>query len=98
MRRFQLITAVNRFGLALAVFCLQTASVWACPMCKLANETDDPRPKAFMVSILFMLGMITSVFAGIGGLLVWINRLEQRSLADAGYQHVLTNGVNAPAS
>ena len=37
----------------------------ACPMCKAANEsTDDPRPRAYMYSILFMLAMPATIFAG----------------------------------
>ncbi len=38
----------------------------ACPMCKLANETLDALPRAYMMSILFMLGMPAMVLAGFG--------------------------------
>lgn len=38
----------------------------ACPSCKAANETDARRPRAYMYSILFMLGMPATVFAGFG--------------------------------
>jgi hypothetical protein len=72
-------------------------SLWACPMCKLALETDDPQPRAYMVSILFMLGMIMSAFGGMAGLLVWVSRTERRALSEAGYDHVLHNAVSAPA-
>lgn len=40
------------------------ATVQACPGCKNANETDERRPKAYMYSILFMLGMPAMVFTG----------------------------------
>lgn len=36
----------------------------ACPGCKTANETEERRPKAYMYSILFMLGMPATVFTG----------------------------------
>ena len=40
------------------------AAAQACPGCKNANETDERRPKAYMYSILFMLGMPAMVFTG----------------------------------
>ena len=36
----------------------------ACPNCKMANETNDRRPKAYMYSILFMIGMPATIFTG----------------------------------
>lgn len=38
----------------------------ACPNCKLANEADDNKPKAYMYSILFMIGMPATIFTGFG--------------------------------
>ena len=35
-------------------------------MCKSANETEDARPRAYMYSILFMLGMPAMMFSGFG--------------------------------
>lgn len=70
-------------------------------MCKMALETDDPQPRAYMVSILFMLGTIGTVFGAVIGGLVWISRAERRQLEEAGYHHVLHNAVDAlqyPAS
>jgi len=69
----------------------------ACPMCKLALETDDPQPRAYMLSILFLLGMIGSMFAAVIGLLVWLSRRERLELEAAGYQHLFENGVNPSA-
>ncbi len=80
-----------------AVVCTGTllaSQVSACPMCKLAVQEDDPQPRAYMVSILFMLFMITAVIGTFGLLLVWVNRAEKRAITDAGYQHLLQNGVN----
>ncbi len=38
----------------------------ACPMCKVANEQDSLLPRAYMYSILFMLGMMFSVGGSVG--------------------------------
>ncbi len=38
----------------------------ACPNCKFANETESNRPKAYMYSILFMIGMPATLFTGFG--------------------------------
>uniref|UniRef100_A0A7C2JZF1 Uncharacterized protein n=1 Tax=Schlesneria paludicola TaxID=360056 RepID=A0A7C2JZF1_9PLAN len=75
---------------------MHTSSAMACPMCKMALETDDPQPRAYMTSILFMLGAITTVFAAVAGLLVYVSRREQQALLDAGYEHVFHNAVTAP--
>jgi hypothetical protein len=48
------------FGLAMV------APASACPMCKLANETSSRLPRAYMCSILFMLGMPVTLTAGFG--------------------------------
>jgi hypothetical protein len=49
-------------GLLLSLSAATPAS--ACPMCKLANESDSRLPRAYMYSILFMLGMPASVLGG----------------------------------
>jgi hypothetical protein len=49
-------------GLLLCLMAARPAS--ACPMCKLANESNERLPKAYMYSILFMLGMPASVLTG----------------------------------
>lgn len=40
----------------------------ACPMCQIANESkaNDALPRAYMYSILFMLGVTTSLGTGFG--------------------------------
>ena len=45
---------------------LTTDAAWACPNCKLANESDSNRPAAYMYSILFMIGMPAMIFTGFG--------------------------------
>jgi uncharacterized membrane protein len=91
MRRNIFWTALSAFG----VWCMAQSTAVACPMCKIALETDDPQPKAYMVSILFMLGMITSISFGVGVVAWYINRNERKALEEAGYGHLFENAVNA---
>jgi hypothetical protein len=49
-------------GLLLCLTAATPAS--ACPMCKLANESDSRLPQAYMYSILFMMGMPAAIFSG----------------------------------
>lgn len=56
-----------------------TESVSACPSCKAANETNARLPKAYMYSILFMLGMPATVFAGFG---ISLYRMSRRAMND----------------
>lgn len=90
------IGSVLRRGLAafLVLMCSTASSAWSCPMCKMALDTDDPQPRAYMISILFMLGMMGSVVAAVCVLLYRVNRAERRSLEAAGYAHLFHNGVN----
>jgi hypothetical protein len=46
--------------------CGFSASAMACPNCKNANETDSNRPRAYMYSILFMIGMPATIFTTFG--------------------------------
>ncbi|MDZ4689172.1 MAG: hypothetical protein SH850_29195 [Planctomycetaceae bacterium] len=88
MRRALLIA-----GMLFAASVMTAAEARACPLCKIANENTDNGPKAYMISILFMLGMMGSVSGSVGGLVWWVNRQERKQLEDAGYGHVLHNGV-----
>lgn len=71
----------------------------ACPGCKNANETDSLRPRAYMLSILFMLGMPATVFTGFG---LAFYRMARRSPADTAalneylQQHALENSQPSP--
>jgi hypothetical protein len=51
----------------------------ACPSCKNANETDARRPRAYMYSILFMLGMPATVLTGFG---IAFYRMSRREMLD----------------
>ncbi|MBS0261661.1 MAG: hypothetical protein JSS02_06850 [Planctomycetes bacterium] len=59
-----------------AIFCAACLGlVWlagtaeACPMCSQSIAEDDSLPRAFMYSILFMLGMPATVLCGIGSVI-----------------------------
>ena len=55
-------------------------SAQACPMCKIANEQDSLLPKAYMYSILFMMGMIFSIGGGIGYGMYLLGRKENAAI------------------
>ena len=55
-------------------------SAQACPMCKVANEQDSLLPKAYMYSILFMMGMIFSLGGGVGFCMYRLSRKENAAL------------------
>lgn len=63
-------------------------------MCKMALESDDPQPTAYMYSILFMLGAMTTVVGGLIAFLCWLSRHERAAMDAAGYQHLFENGVS----
>lgn len=52
----------------------------ACPMCKIANEQDALLPRAYMVSILFMMGMMFSLAGGVAFAMYRIGRRENADL------------------
>lgn len=82
--------------LVLGILLAGANSAWACPMCKLALETDDPQPRAYMYSILFMMGTIFTLFSAVSGFVWWLSRREQAALRAAGYDHLFDNAVNRP--
>ena len=63
---------------ASGLFAQTTQVAHACPMCKVANETDAYLPRAYMYSILFMLGMPATICASLG---VGLYRLNQKESA-----------------
>ena len=85
---------------AIALAVGTTTQVMACPGCKNANETESLRPRAYMLSILFMLGMPATVFTGFG---VAFYRMARRSPADTAaleeylQQHALQNPQQPPS-
>jgi hypothetical protein len=59
---------MNRFLTAaiLVLVLVLTASASACPMCSAVLDSEKVLPKAFFVSIMFMLAMPPTVLAVIG--------------------------------
>jgi hypothetical protein len=89
MRRLILILALTTFGLAASPPAAQ-----ACPLCKYANEegaetgsieaaAQNARPRAYMYSILFMLGMPATLLSGFGIAFYRMHRQQQAQLADS---------------
>lgn len=84
MRRLILVSAILLGALASA------PPVYACPMCQVANESDqnaatqDARPRAYMYSILFMLSMPATLLGGFGFGFYRLHRQQQ--LAEAADQ------------
>ncbi len=55
-------------------------SAQACPMCKVATEQDSLLPKAYMYSILFMMGMMFTIGGGIGYGMYLLGRKENAAI------------------
>jgi len=61
---------IRRFILAAAMLAafgalpVGESQAMACPNCKAANESDPLKPRAYMYSILFMIGMPATIFTG----------------------------------
>lgn len=57
---------LSELFIALCVCLFLAGPASACPMCKEANEADDPRPRAYMYSIIFMIAVPATMFTGFG--------------------------------
>ena len=79
MIRRMLIVMTLLFGLG--TFGPLAEPVQACPMCKVANEQDSLLPRAYMYSILFMMGMIFSLGGGVGYGMYLLGRKENAAIA-----------------
>ena len=77
LRRIVLALALM-IGLNWAFPLVQTAQ--ACPMCKVANEQDAQLPRAYMYSILFMMGMMFSLGGGIAFGVFYLSRKERAAI------------------
>src|ERR1700691_1173760 len=83
--------------IALGLFlCLTAANrASACPMCKLAVDSDNRLPMAYMYSILFMIGMPMTISTGFGISFWRLSRKAVRLQREAAEQAVL--GAADPA-
>lgn len=75
-----------------------SSQLWACPLCKFALETSPDEPRAYMISILFMMGTIMTLFSSMAFLLWWVSKQEKMNLTAAGYQHLFENAVEHSSS
>jgi formate/nitrite transporter FocA (FNT family) len=78
MRTAMMRTAIMTVAMA-AVGGFLPSEAQACPGCKNANETDSLRPRAYMYSIIFMLGMPATVFTGFG---IAFYRMSRREIQE----------------
>ena len=70
-----------------ALICLAAVGpLAACPMCKLATETTNRQPQAYMYSILFMMGMPAAITTGFGIGFYRLSRKAARMQAEAAAQ------------
>ena len=67
-------------ALGLGLFGPLIQSAQACPMCKIANEQDSKLPRAYMYSILFMMGTMFSLGGGVGFGMFLLSRKEAAAL------------------
>lgn len=57
---------ILRTSAALTLFVALAQAASACPMCNQSIAEEDKLPRAYMVSILFMLGMPATIFTTAG--------------------------------
>ncbi len=57
---------ISKAVAALVISLAMAAPVSACPMCKVAAEQASRQPRAYMFSILFMMGMPMMLTTGFG--------------------------------
>lgn len=100
-RKLLLLTALV---LGIGMFGPVTQPAQACPMCKIANEQDSLLPRAYMYSILFMMGTIFSLAGGVAFCVYSLSRRENAAIealgqyggfaADANSLNKLPDGVS----
>ncbi len=93
--------AVLRWKTLLAVaVCevLRSSSVWACPSCKLLADQQSEQPRAYMLSVFFMLGNDRRCLWNRHLVLYRLHKYERLQLEEAGYYHLFDNAASpAPA-
>ena len=57
---------ISKLVAAVVISLAMAAPVSACPMCKVAAEQSARQPRAYMFSILFMMGMPMMLTTGFG--------------------------------
>lgn len=77
---------------------LRSSSVWACPSCKLLADQQSEQPRAYMLSVFFMLGMIGAVCGTVIFVLYRLHKYERLQLEEAGYYHLFDNAASPAPS
>lgn len=93
MTRKLLLLAALALGIGMFDPVVQSAQ--ACPMCKIANEQDSLLPKAYMYSILFMMGMMFSLGGGVAFCVYHLSRKENAALESLGQYGGFTADANS---
>ena len=69
---------ISKLVAAVVISLAMAAPVSACPMCKLAAESSLRQPRAYMFSILFMMGMPMMLTTGFGIAFYRLSRQAER--------------------
>jgi LytS/YehU family sensor histidine kinase len=69
---------ISKLVAAVVISLATAAPVSACPMCKLATESSLRQPRAYMFSILFMMGMPMMLTTGFGIAFYRLSRQAER--------------------
>jgi LytS/YehU family sensor histidine kinase len=69
---------ISKLVAAVVISLATAAPVSACPMCKLATESSLRQPRAYMFSILFMMGMPMMLTTGFGIVFYRLSRQAER--------------------
>ncbi len=69
---------ISKLVAAVVLSLAMAAPVSACPMCKLASESSSRQPRAYMFSILFMMGMPMMLTTGFGIAFYRLSRQAER--------------------
>ena len=87
-------TWISKLCAALVISLAMAAPVSACPMCKLAAEQAARQPKAYMYSILFMMGMPMMLTTGFGVAFYRLSRQADRMRQEEAENMTSPDGVN----
>ena len=71
--------------IAIALVAVAAPAAQACPMCNQSIANENSLPRAYMYSILFMLGMPATVFSGFGIFLC--HKFRTHNAAQAAFAH-----------
>lgn len=89
---------ITRTAAAFLLWGALAQAVSACPMCNQSIAEEDKLPRAYMMSILFMLGMPATIFTTAGILIYFkIRKFQTEQLALASGNSVYPSAADGPA-